>query len=356
MSKGAFITGLSGLVLSHDEQRFLAEKRPFGVILFARNVENPQQVAALCADIRSCLGEDNAPIFIDQEGGRVQRLRQPYWSSYPSAAVLGKLYEHDQQLGVEATRLNSRLIGADLAGLGINAVCAPCVDISVPGAHDVIGDRAFSSHPDSVAVLGRASVAGYLSAGVLPVIKHIPGHGRSLADSHLELPRVTASANELAKSDFLPFHVAHDCPFAMTAHIVYEAIDAVHPATLSRDLIKTIIRTQLGFSGALMSDDLGMKALSGSLTELAKGCRNADIDLILHCNGMMDDMEAVALGAGQLDGEALARCQVALSYLRPAEPLHRGNAQARLVEMLRQVGGEQSFVAAATPPHEAAYV
>lgn len=356
MNQGAFITGLTGTVLRDDERDFLRQTRPFATILFARNIGQPAEVVALCAAIRDALQDEQALIFIDQEGGRVQRLRQPFWSSFVAAKWFGLLYGKRPEWGLEGVRLQSRLIADDLTTLGINAVCAPCLDLSIPGAHDIIGDRALSGDPAVIAALGRASMEAYLASGVLPVAKHIPGHGRSLADSHVTLPRVSLDRDGLAASDFLPFAALADCPFAMTAHIIYEAIDGARTATLSPDVISNIIRGDIGFRGALMSDDLGMKALSGSMDGLAADCREAGIDLVLHCSGNMEEMRAVAAGAGRLTGMAQSRCAAAMARLQPPQAFDRRQAEVRLTELLALVGAADAYVAAATPPGRVAHV
>lgn len=352
MNKGAFITGLAGCELSAQEYLFLRERKPFGAILFARNVRDPQQIVTLCAAIREALQDEQAVIFVDQEGGRVQRLRQPHWAQYAPARPFGRLYRQNPEDGREAVRLQSRLIGDDLRALGFNGVCSPCLDMSVPGAHEVIGDRAYAADPAIIAELGRASMEGTLAAGVLPVIKHIPGHGRSLADSHFELPRVEAGRDVLRQADFRPFKALADAPFAMTAHIVYSAFDDTLPATLSQTMINDVIRGEIGFSGALMSDDLGMKALKGSFADLARACRAVDIDLVLHCSGRLEEMVAVADGVGRLEGVSAERCHAALARLRRPEPLARGAAEIRLAEFLAMVGEEKTYALAQTPASE----
>lgn len=343
MNNSALITGLQGTALTVQERHFLEQTRPIGVILFARNIGAPAEVAALCGQVRAALRDEQALIFIDQEGGRVQRLRPPSWGQFAPARYFGRLYESDRAAGLEAAWVQARLIGDDLLRLGINGVCSPCLDISIPGAHDVIGDRSFSSDPQAVAALGAASHEGTLAAGVLPVIKHIPGHGRSLADSHLELPRVNTEGALLSASDFVPFAALRHSPFAMTAHIVYEAFDSVYPATLSKLVIDEVIRGEIGFSGALMSDDLGMKALKGSFEDLARGCREVGIDVVLHCSGNFEEMEQVARGCGMLTGKAAERVGYALSHRKAPAPFDRAGAEARLTQLLALVGAQDAF-------------
>lgn len=312
MTPRAFICGCSGLRLTAAEKSFFADARPWGLILFGRNVEDPAQVSALVDDFRQIVGWP-APVLIDQEGGRVQRLKPPHWRCFPPPARIGALYRRDAAAGLEAARLAARLIGSDLIRLGINVDCAPLLDLSFPETHEVIGDRAFGGNPQDVAALGRAACEGFMERGVLPVIKHIPGHGRACADSHLELPVVDTDAATLHASDFEPFRQLADMPLAMTAHIVFTALDAERPATLSAGIIEQVIRREIGFDGLLMSDDVSMKALSGTIGERCQGLFAAGCDLALHCNGDAAEMAEVADAAPLLDGRALERAQRALT-------------------------------------------
>lgn len=312
MTSHAFICGCSGLRLSAEEKRFFTRARPWGLILFGRNVGDPEQVSALVGEFRETVGW-RAPVLIDQEGGRVQRLKPPHWRAYPPPARIGALYRRDREAGLDAARLAARLIGGDLIRLGIDVDCAPLLDLSFPQTHDVIGDRAFGGEPDAVAALGRAACEGFMEAGVLPVIKHIPGHGRACADSHLELPVVDTDAATLRASDFEPFRRLADMPLAMTAHIVFTALDRERPATLSPDIIEQVIRREIGFDGVLMSDDVSMKALSGTIGERCEGLFAAGCDLALHCNGDAAEMAQVAEAAPVLEGRALERAQMALA-------------------------------------------
>lgn len=296
------IFGVAGPTLSQEERAFFRDVQPFGFILFARNVVDPDQVRRLVNDLRASVEQAEAPILIDQEGGRVQRLKPPHWRVAPPAAKFGALSEAKR-----AVFLNHQLIGADLAALGIDVDCAPLIDVHQAGAHDVIGDRAYSGDPKRVAELGRMAADGLISAGITPIIKHIPGHGRSMVDSHHDLPRVTVSHAELSRTDFVPFKALADLPWAMTAHIIYEAIDPDQPATLSPKVIAEVIRGEIGFDGLLLSDDLSMKALQGSLSGLAHRSVAAGCDLALHCNGKMDEMTQVAEGAPPLSKAALER-------------------------------------------------
>jgi beta-N-acetylhexosaminidase len=312
----AVIFGCAGLSLTEAERAFFRASNPAGFILFQRNCATPEQVRALTADLRACVGRE-APILIDQEGGRVQRLKPPHWRAAPAAASLAALAVRDRAAARRAVWINARLIAADLTALGIDVDCAPVLDIPVPGAHDIIGDRAFGSDVDLVADLGRAMCEGLMAGGVLPVIKHIPGHGRASADSHLSCPVVTARADSLAAHDLPPFRALADMPFAMTAHVVYTAWDD-RVATLSPKVIDTIIRGAIGFDGVLMSDDLSMKALGGSFAERTRDALAAGCDLVLHCNGVMTEMVEIAAAASAVSPAALRRWDAAL--LRRAMP------------------------------------
>jgi beta-N-acetylhexosaminidase len=303
----AAIFGVSGLALTQEERSFFQDVQPLGFIVFARNIETPDQVRRLVDDLRSTLSHADAPVLIDQEGGRVQRLRPPHWRAAAPAARFGALARQKAQAGAKAVFLNHQLIGAELAALGIDVDCAPLIDVHQPGAHDVIGDRAFSGDPEEVATLGRAAAEGLMSAGITPIIKHIPGHGRSMVDSHHDLPRVATPRAELARTDFLPFRKLNDMPWAMTAHIVYEAIDPTLPATLSPKVIADTIRGEIGFDGLLLSDDMSMKALNGPLDDLTYRALKAGCDVALHCNGKMEEMRLIAAGAAPLSKAAEER-------------------------------------------------
>lgn len=333
MSRSAAIYGCAGLVLSETEKGFFREAQPWGFILFARNCEAPDQIRALTSSLRDAVGY-HAPILIDQEGGRVARLKPPHWRSYPAGRRFGELYARLPEQGLEAARLGARLIASELHPLGIDVDCVPVLDVPVPGAHDVIGDRAYALTPEPVAALGRAAAEGLLEGGVLPVIKHIPGHGRAGVDSHLSLPVVEASAAELRATDFPPFRALADMPLAMTAHVVYTTFDETAPATTSPRMIKDIIRDEIGFDGLLMSDDLSMQALQGSLAERTRASFTAGCDLGLHCNGKMEEMVQVASETPLLAGQALARSQRALDQLRPPAAFDIGAGLARFRELL----------------------
>lgn len=294
------IFGCAGTSLSPEERAFFRDQNPLGFILFARNIESPDQLRRLTDELRHSVDRDSAPILIDQEGGRVQRLKPPHWRSIPSAMRFGALTGRGLDLAVNATRLNHRLIAEELRELGIDVDCAPLVDLRFEGASDVIGDRAFGEDVETVSTLGRAAAEGLMAGGVTPIIKHIPGHGRALVDSHFELPVVAAGRAELSATDFQPFHRLREFPWAMTAHVVYEAIDPGNPATLSPKVVEEVIRGEIGFDGLLISDDLSMKALRGSLDQLAKASLDAGCDVVLHCNGQMDEMRLVASGTRAL--------------------------------------------------------
>jgi beta-N-acetylhexosaminidase len=326
----ALICGVSGPVLTAGERAFLRDADPWGLILFRRNIESPAQLRDLTAAFRDEVGRADAPVLIDQEGGRVQRLAAPFWPAYPPARVFGDLYDADPPAGLAAARLVTRLIGEDLAKLGISVDCLPVADVPQPGSHDIIGDRAYHTRPEAAALLARAAMEGLMAAGVLPVVKHIPGHGRATADSHHALPVVDTPTAELRAIDFLTFAALADAPMAMTAHVVYSALDPDLPATLS-PRVMGMIRDEIGFDGLVMTDDLGMKALSGSLRSLAERSLAAGCDVVLQCSGDLAEMAEAAEGAGRLHGAAAARALRATQTRRLAGPLteaERGQALA----------------------------
>lgn len=297
------IFGLKGPELTEAERGFLASSQPLGFILFARNVETPAQVTALTAALRAAVGR-RAPVLIDQEGGRVQRLKPPHWRSRPAAGRIGVLARADPALGLRAAWLHGRLIAGDLAPLGIDVDCAPDVDVADAKTHAAIGDRSFGDDPDLVGALARAMAAGLAAGGVMPVIKHLPGHGRARVDSHLALPVVDASVDELEARDIRAFKAVADMPWGMTCHLLFRAIDPDNPATLSMKVINELIRKSIGFTGLLLTDDLGMNALSGTPDTRAQAALAAGCDVALHCSGDLDEMRAVAAG---LKGHALRR-------------------------------------------------
>lgn len=328
------IYGCAGLTLSAAEKDFFRDAKPWGFILFGRNINSPEQVRTLIEELRAAVDDASAPVLIDQEGGRVARLKPPHWRERPPAAAFGALHDADPEVAKEATYLNARLIAHDLASLGINVDCLPVLDVPVPGAHDVIGDRAFAADPHIIIELGRAQIEGLMDGGVLPVMKHIPGHGRASCDSHLALPRVAASREELSATDFVTFRSLDSCPLAMTAHVVYESIDPQRPATTSPKVIRDVIRGEIGFAGLLMSDDLSMKALDGTLAARARAAQFAGCDLVLHCNGDMDEMRSVASEVKTLEGPAAKRSKAALAHLSAPSPFDPAAAQARLAALL----------------------
>jgi len=311
----AVILGCAGDRLGDDERRFFSAARPVGFILFRRNCRSPGQVRDLVGSLRESIGRSDAPILIDQEGGRVARLTPPHWRLYPSAARLGSLPGPEAEV---AARLGARLIADDLRSLGITVDCLPVLDLPVPGADPVIGDRAYGTESEHVTRLARAVCEGLLDGGVLPVVKHIPGHGRAVVDSHHACPVVETGADELSHTDFVPFRALTGMPWAMTAHIVYMAIDPTAPATLSPRMIAEVIRGEIGFDGVLVSDDLSMRALGGEIGERARRALAAGCDLALHCNGDRREMEAIVLATGRISVRTAAR-------MARAEALRRGS-------------------------------
>lgn len=310
MKQMAVIFGLKGTRLTAAEKTFFRDVNPWGFILFARNIETPKQVKALTNSLKECVGRD-CMIFIDQEGGRVQRLRPPHWHDYPSLSHIASSYDRDPAGVRRALFLHHRLIAADLRALGINANCAPVVDIPVEGADPIISDRALGINADQVIDLAQPSIAGLMTGGVAPVIKHIPGHGRAKVDSHLSLPRIPNWLWVLGGTDFHPFKALNQAPMAMTAHVVLESIDQIRPVTLSKKAIDIVIRKQIGFDGLLMSDDLDMKALSGDLTDLTRQALAAGCDIALQCSGEFLSMVKVAKGATYLTGKSFERAEIA---------------------------------------------
>ena len=326
----ACILGCAGLTLGAEERAFFRDVRPWGFVVFKRNIENPDQLRGLVRELRACVDRPDAPVLIDQEGGRVQRLGPPHWRRYPPGRAYGELSANDPLIRREIVRLGARLIAHDLAALGINVDCVPVLDVPAPDGHEIIGDRAYGDTPDEVAALGRAAAEGLIAGGVLPIIKHIPGHGRARGDSHLDLPVVEASAQALEDRDFAPFRVLSDMPIAMTAHVVYQAFDARRPATTSRAVIRDVIRGRIGFGGLLVSDDLSMKALSGDFSARARASLAAGCDIVLHCNGDPGEMAAVVAGSRPLAGKAKARAAAALARLaRAPEPFDADDGRAR---------------------------
>jgi beta-N-acetylhexosaminidase len=327
----AFVCGCLSTRLSAEEVGFVREAKPWGLILFKRNVESREQLRALTSEFRAAVGRDDAPVLIDQEGGRVQRLAPPLWAAYPAAA------RFDAELGgeraVEAARLTMRLIAHDLREVGVTIDCAPDLDVADEATHAAIGTRSYSRDPLRVAVLGRAAMEGLIAGGVAPVIKHMPGHGRARVDSHLELPVVEASRAELAR-DFAPFRALRDAPAGMTAHLVFTAIDRERPATTSAKVLGEIVRGEIGFDGLLFTDDLSMKALGGPFGERARLAYAAGADIALHCNGDLAEARPVAEAAPLLEGRALERARAVLAIIAAGPDGFDVEAgRARLAEM-----------------------
>ena len=316
MAIRAFIAGCAGTVLTREERELFADAQPWGLILFRRNIASLAQIRELCANFREVTGRPDAPVLIDQEGGRVQRIRPPLALAHPPAARYGELYERDPQAGLAAARAGAEAIAAELSDVGVTIDCLPVLDVPAEGMSDVIGDRAYGKTVEAIAALGQAVIDGLLAGGVLPVVKHMPGHGRGTVDSHLELPTVTADRATLESSDFASFRKLRDAPIAMTGHLVFTSIDPDRPATLSPIVISDIIRGHIGFDGLLMTDDLSMKALKGSVGRSAAAAIAAGCDLALHCNGDMGEMREVAAAAPRLEGRSAERAARALSLLR----------------------------------------
>jgi beta-N-acetylhexosaminidase len=334
----AVILGCAGPDLSAEERAFFRDADPLGFILFARNIDTPERARRLVDDLRSCVARADAPVLIDQEGGRVARLRPPSWRKAPPARLLGELYARDPELGLEVTRLNSRLLAADVASIGCDVDCLPVLDIAFPETHAVIGDRAYADRPEPVAALGRAAAEGLLAEGVMPVIKHIPGHGRATVDSHEALPTVTASRAELERTDFVPFQLLSDLPWAMTGHLLFEAIDPKECITVSAGAVRDVIRTHIGFDGLLLSDDLSMQALGGSLGDRAARALAAGCDIALHCNGRMPEMVEIVGRTGAMTETASRRFRDGRSFLArhrdPAGSRSLAEAARRVAELL----------------------
>jgi beta-N-acetylhexosaminidase len=338
----AVVLGCSGERLTASERDFFAAADPVGFIVFRRNCSSPDQVRDLVGSLRGCIGRDDAPVLIDQEGGRVARLRPSHWRRYPSAARLASLPDPTAEA---AARLGARLIADDLAGLGITVDCLPVLDLPVSGADSVIGDRAYGSDPERVTRLAGAVCAGLLDGTVLPVLKHIPGHGRARVDSHYACPRIETGFEELARTDFAPFRALAAMPWAMTAHIIYSAIDPQAPATLSPRMVAEVIRGEIGFDGVLVSDDLSMQALGGGLSERTRQALAAGCDLALHCNGDPGEMEEVVAAARPISPLTAARLGRGEAMRRgsAANGFDRAEAEARFDALL--VGAPVSEVA-----------
>ena len=333
MAARAFITGLSGLTVSANERAFLREAQPWGLIIFKRNVNTQQQVSELTRSFRDTVGWQ-APVLIDQEGGRVQRLGPPHWPAYPPGARYGAIYDRDVASGLAAARLAAHLIAADLNVLGIDVDCLPLADVPAPGADPVIGDRAYGTEPAKVAAIAGAIAQGLLAGGVLPVLKHLPGHGRASADSHHQLPVVDTDRATLESTDFAAFRPLAALPLGMTAHVVFSAIDPDAPATTSVTMVREVIRGFIGFKGLLMSDDVSMKALSGTIAERSRAAFAAGCDVVLHCNGDLNEMAAVAGAAPGLAGEAATRAEAALAQRSAPESFDAEAARKIFTQMV----------------------
>jgi beta-N-acetylhexosaminidase len=335
MAVKAFVSGCEGLELTAEERVFFAIEQPLGLILFKRNCDSPEQVRALLDDFRMAVGRPDAPVLIDQEGGRVRRLRPPHWPDYPAARAIGDIAVKSADDGARAAWLHGRLMAADLRDLGINVDCAPVLDVIVAGASEAIGDRSFGGDPALVARLGRAVADGLIAGGVAPVVKHTPGQGRAAVDSHHVLPIVEAELDALTSTDFAPFRALADLPAAMTSHTVFVAVDPMNPATTSSLVIRDIIRGRIGFDGLLFSDDISMNALAGDHRERGTAIFKAGCDIVLHCSGRMEDMRAVADVAPFVAGKVRERIDRMMAVARTPEPLDRSAARGEFLSLLR---------------------
>lgn len=335
MTESSAIFGCSGPSLTAGEAAFFRDCNPWAFILFARNIETPDQVRKLCADLRASVGR-NAVIFVDQEGGRVQRLKPPHWRKMPSANVFGDLFHKDETAALRATWLNYRLIADELRAIGISANCAPILDLPVQGADPIISDRAFSQDSASTTIsLANACMSGLMAGGVLPVIKHIPGHGRAMVDSHKELPIISETVETLNATDFAPFKAFHDAPAAMTAHVVLQQVDPDQPVTMSKKAMTAIVRRQIGYEGLVMSDDLDMKALNGNLTYLTQATLKAGCDVVLQCSGNLPAMVKVAKGLQKLGGKSLERARIAENVCDYVESFDAHTAFAEYQDIMK---------------------
>lgn len=334
----AAIFDCEGPRASAEEKALFRDIDPWGFIVFARHCSSADELRAHCDELRECVGREDAPILIDQEGGRVARMKPPVFPAHPPSAAFGELYRLDPQKAVEASRLNGYLLGRLVSDCGVNVDCIPMVDVPQPDADPtVIGDRAYAKHPETIAKLARAAMDGLIDGGALPVIKHMPGHGRGLCDSHFELPSVCVRKEDLVSVDFLPFRMLNDAPMGMTAHIVYEAYDKDRCATVSPVVIEDVIRGEIGFDGLLMSDDLKMKALGGALDARARDSLAAGCDIALCCNFTMEEKREVLKGIGPLQGKAAARAAAALAPLKKPARTDTAEGYKRLQDLLKPV-------------------
>ncbi len=336
MSVKPIIASCAGPALDDEEVALFAAERPAGLVLFRRNCDNPDQLRALTDAFRRAVDDEQAFVLVDQEGGRVARLRPPHWRALPPAAVFGRMAGHDFVHAAAALQLASAIVAHELLEVGITVNCAPVLDVPAPGAAEVIGDRAFAHDPDLVARLGRVAVDAMLDAGLLPVIKHIPGHGRAPLDSHHALPRVDADIESLYAVDFVPFEALADAPLAMTAHVIYEALDEDRPATVSETVIEEAIRGHIGFEGLLVTDDIGMQALAGPLSARARAALEAGCDLVLHCSGVFDEIRTLLEAVDGIGGTTSERITRARERVAGAAPVDVENAEARLETLLAE--------------------
>ncbi len=333
----AVIFDCEGESLTVDEKAFFKDVNPYGYILFARHCSSPEAVKRLVGDLKSLSGNDRLPILIDQEGGRVARLKPPHWPKFPPASVFANLAATDRDKAHRACYLNARLIARELFDLGITVNCAPLADLPVEGAHDIISDRAFGRDPARVIYLGRAMAAGLMDGGIVPVLKHIPGHGRATVDSHDEVPVVTTSLETLRETDFVPFKALSNLPMAMTAHVTYTAIDPDHMATLSKKTID-LIRGELNFQGLLMSDALDMRSMAGlTLADRASQSLQAGCDVVLHCNSRFAEKQEIAKGVTAMEGASLARGQKAMQATKTPKTYNHEEARRELDKLLSDV-------------------
>lgn len=334
MTFKAFITSCAGTVLTEEEKSFFADQRPSGFILFARNCENPDQLKKLIDSVRNAVQDEKMLVLVDQEGGRVARMQPPHWTDFPSGRVLGNIYRQEGEAGLSKIRLISQWLATEIYAVGINVNCVPVLDVPVPGAHDVIGTRAYGETVEDVITVAKAVVEGHRDAGVLPVIKHIPGHGRAGVDSHLTLPVIKDPVDELRNKDFLPFKAFNNMPLGMTGHLLLPELDEKNPVSTSRHIIDTIIRKEIGFDGLLMSDDLDMEALDGTIGERAKNCLEAGCDLPLYCKGEFHKMTEVAEVSPELSGDALRRINTAKGQLSAPKAFDKEQISAWMKENL----------------------
>lgn len=349
MEHKALICSLRGTRPTVEERAFFKAEDPWGFIVFARNIEEPNQISDLCAELRDIVGRSDAPILVDQEGGRVQRFRPPHWENYPSASVLGDLFKIDREKGRRAVWLLSRLHAFDLLRVGVTVNCLPVLDIPTADSHAVIGDRAYGDTSDSVTVMGQSACDGLVAGGVMPVIKHIPGHGRATADTHFELPVVDESWETLATTDFKPFADLNHIPMAMTAHVIYSAVDPSAPATTSRIVMDHVVRSHMGYDGLVMSDDITMDALSGDLTQRTQAVFEAGCDIVLHCTGQIEEMKEVAAVTPALEGDAARRAIRALEGIGETDGADESLCREEFAQLLEALQPSCSIAAQADP-------